>query len=240
MTNLLHALRGVLVGAALALYVLALGPPLIAYTYLSRNPKTIYKVSRGGARLGLWLAGVRLRVAGLEKINPLQNYLYMANHQSNVDPPVLLVSAHQDLRALAKKELFKLPILGFAMKMVGFVPVDRKDPDAAKKSVDSAAEILRTSRYSFLIFPEGTRSWNGQLLPFKHGVFVLAIKSGVPILPVTVNGSRQVMAKGSPEIRPGTVEVLIHDPIPTSGFSFEDRALLAHRVREIIAADLKL
>jgi 1-acyl-sn-glycerol-3-phosphate acyltransferase len=143
-----------------------------------------------------------------------------------------------EVRVLGKKELFKLPVLGTAMKLAGFVPVDRSDREAAVASVQRAAEVAREGA-SFLIAPEGTRSRSGKLLPFKKGAFYMAIESGVPIQPIAVRGVYELMPPGSFSIRSGTIDIFFHDPVPTAGLGREDRDRLIQEVRSRMASALE-
>ena len=161
--------------------------------------------------------------------------VFCSNHESNVDPPVLFQSLHRRLHVLFKAELKKLPILGKVMVAGGFVPVERDRREASMASIDRAAESIRSGN-SFLIFPEGTRSRTAELLPFKKGGFIMAIKAQAPIVPVAVSGGRSAMRKGSWIVRPVMVDVRIGDPVETTGFTLDDRDKLIEIVRGRIEA----
>jgi 1-acyl-sn-glycerol-3-phosphate acyltransferase len=157
----------------------------------------------------------------------------MANHQSNFDIPVLLGHLAVQFRWLAKVELFKIPIFGRAMRKVGYISIDRYDRESAFKSLDVAANKIK-SGVSVLIFPEGTRSRDGKIRPFKKGGFVMAIDSGVPIVPVVITGTRAIMPKGKFRIYPGQVSMVIHKPIDTSTYTRETKEALMESVRRVI------
>jgi 1-acyl-sn-glycerol-3-phosphate acyltransferase len=161
----------------------------------------------------------------------------MANHQSSVDPPVLFTVIPPRIAFMGKKSLFSIPVLGAAMRLGDFVPVHREHPEEARASVDEALEKLNRG-ITLLVYPEGKRSPDGRLLPFKTGVFLLAIRVGVPIVPITVHGAERVMAKGRWEIYPGTVRVTVHPPVETRGRRPEERRALAAQVRATIASAL--
>jgi 1-acyl-sn-glycerol-3-phosphate acyltransferase len=217
-------------------YVLLAGPPVLLYALLRGETDLLYRVGVWGCEMALWLAGVRLEVHGKEKIPTGHAVVFMANHQSNVDPPTL-ISILPRVRVLVRKEIFRVPVLGRAMRMLGFIPVDRQNRERAIRAIEEAIESLKKG-HSFLAYPEGTRSRDGRLLPFKKGVFMLAIKAQVMIVPVTVSGFTKIMRKGERALHPGVVRITIHDPIPTVGYSTEDREALIGRVQQVILSGL--
>jgi len=191
-------------------------------------------------RVALWLAGVRLRVAGRERLQAGRTYLFMPNHQSNVDAPVVLLALGRDARMMAKASLFRIPLLGQALRLARFVPIVREDREAAIASVGQAAEELRRG-LDFVVFPEGTRSRDGQLLELKKGPFFMALEGGVPVVPVRIDGSRRVMRRGARVIHPGLIDVEILapiDPAPLDGPEEARREQVRERVRSALQPSL--
>ncbi len=229
-------IRACFVIFVICLYILILGPPLLLYMLLTGNSDPLYAAGKGGARMALWLAGVRLEVSGLERIPQDRVVVFMANHQGNCDPPALL-AVLPTVSIMAKKEFFRIPILNRAMLARGFIPVDRKHREAAIAAVEQAVRSLQAG-HSFLVFPEGTRSRDGRLQPLKKGVFIMALKVGAPIVPVSVSGSNKIMPKGKFVIHPGRVRITVHDPVATEGLPLDDRELIVERVRQALLAGL--
>ena len=231
---LIAALRSVATYLAVSLYVLIVAPPamLIAIAFGAKNH--LYVLGHIGVRLGLALSGIHYRVAGAEHV-PARSVVFCANHQSNVDPPVLFDAVHPRVHILYKAELNAIPVLTRAFRLGGFIPVDRGNKEAAMRSIEAGAASMRAGN-SFLIFPEGTRSKTDQLLPFKKGGFIMAIKAQAPIVPVAVQGGRAAMQKGSAIIRPVTVTVRIGEPVETAGLRVADRDRLINTVRARIEA----
>jgi 1-acyl-sn-glycerol-3-phosphate acyltransferase len=201
------------------------------WTFLTRDIGLLYRMSMWGAKTGVRLAGVTVETLGLEKINPARTYLFMSNHTSNLDPPLLLPRIPRRTSVMAKKELFRYPILGETMRMGSLVPVDRGNRDAGIAAVRAAAEVIRQG-VNMTIYVEGKRSFDGKLLPFKKGPFYLAMESGVPVVPVTIVGSHALMPKARFQISPWTVKVIFHDPIEPQ--EFVSRECLMERVRRTI------
>jgi 1-acyl-sn-glycerol-3-phosphate acyltransferase len=197
----------------------------------------LYILGHGGVRMGLALSGIRFRIAGAEHMPTNRAAVYCSNHQSNVDPPVVFEALHPRMHILYKVELDRIPVLARAFRLGGFIPVDRQNKESAMRSIDAGASSLRSGN-SFLIFPEGTRSRSAELLPFKKGGFIMAIKAEAPIVPVAIQGGRAAMQKGSWIIRPVTVSIRVGPPVETAGLSLDDRATLIQRVRQQIEAML--
>jgi len=221
------------------LYVLLLGPPFLLWTLITRRPAALYWIGASGVRTGFALAGITVRVTGREHLRA--GAVYACNHTSNIEPPALFLALrelHPRLRVLYKAELRKLPILVWAFDIAGFVPLERANKDQSWTAVDGAAAALREGN-SFFIFPEGTRSKTGELLPFKKGGLIMAIKAQAPIVPVAVFGARDAMRKGSPLIWPTTVTVALQPAVPTAGRTIEDRDAVIADVRAAIARGLQ-
>ena len=208
---------------------------LIAITISVVDPtgKAPHLIGRIWAKSILLTGRIKVKVKGLSKIDPSTSYIYMCNHQSNFDIPVLLAYLKVQFRWLAKAELFRIPLFGLAMKRAGYISIDRRDHQSAIASLKKAAKIIREG-VSVIIFPEGTRSPDGRISPFKKGGFVLAIDSGVPIVPVILHGTRSIMPKKRLRIVPGTVVMEITDPIVLSGYTRNNKEALMSRIREII------
>ena len=211
------------------LYIAVAGPIGLFVGIVLRSTDGLYRLGHGGVRLGLALAGIRWKVAGREHL-PRHAAVYCSNHESNVDPAVLFKALHPQLHVLYKAELHRFPIMGTVFDVGGFVPIDRGDRDKAMASIARGAAALRAG-HSFLIFPEGTRSRTGHLLPFKKGGFIMAIQAQAPIVPVAIQGGRAAMKRGSAFVRPVRVSVRIGTPISTAGLTLDDRDDLIARVR---------
>ena len=233
MTNIFAALRSVLTYIVVSLYVLVAGPIALAIGVGLKNKTALYVPGHIGVWLALGLAGIRYRVHHRERIPTDRAVVFCSNHESNVDPPVLFQALHKRLHVLFKAELTKLPVLGKVMVAGGFVPVERERREASMASIERASESIRAGN-SFLVFPEGTRSRTDELLPFKKGGFIMAIKAQAPIVPVAVSGGRAAMQKGSWYVRPVMVDVKIGEPVETNGMSLDDRDRLIEIVRQRI------
>jgi 1-acyl-sn-glycerol-3-phosphate acyltransferase len=230
MTNLIAAVRSVLTYIVVSIYVLIAGPIALAIGVGLKNKTALYVPGHIGVGLALGMAGIRYKVRGREHIPAKRAVVFCSNHESNVDPPVLFQALHKRLHVLFKAELTKLPVLGAVMIAGGFVPVERGRREASMASIDRAAGSIRAGN-SFLIFPEGTRSKTSELLPFKKGGFIMAIKAQAPIVPVAVSGGRAAMKRGSWFVRPVLVDVRIGEPVETAGYTLDERDELIEVVR---------
>lgn len=234
-TVFIAAIRSVATYVCASLYVAIAGLIGIGLALLFRSKALLYFLGHAGVRLTLGLAGIRFRVEGREHVPAGRPVVFCANHQSNVDPPVLFEALHPRLHILYKAEIDRIPIFGRALRLGGFIPVDRRNKEASLRSIEAGAASIRSGN-SFLIFPEGTRSKTADLLPFKKGGFIMAIKAGAPIVPVAIQGGRDAMQKGSAIIRPVVVSVRIGPPIETAGHSLLERDTLIQRTREGLEA----
>ena len=225
-----------LAGALLA----SLGPPILIYSWLVNKHELVYPWATLGARLWLKFSGVRIVVKGLEFLDPKQPYVFVANHRSYLDTATLFIYTGRRIGILAKKELLKVPVLGVGMGFVNVMAIDRSNRESAIRTTEAAAERIR-SGISFGVFVEGTRAKPGELLPFKKGAFYMAQQAGVPVVPIAIKYSDELMGKGTGEAKSGTIEMVILPPVPTTNVITDDdiNELIAG-VRGSIAAELGL
>jgi 1-acyl-sn-glycerol-3-phosphate acyltransferase len=205
------------------------------WTFLTGDVSFLYRMFTWGAFTGVRLAGVRVEVVGREKLDPSRAYIFMSNHASNLDPPIQIPLIPRRTSVMVKKELFKTPILGSAMRMGSLVPVDRGNRDAGIEAVTAAKAVIDQG-ISMTIYVEGKRSLDGKLLPFKKGPFYLAMACGVPVVPMTIVGTHEAMPKKRFAIKPGLVKVIFHPPIEPQDFG--DRDSLMEKVRATIESGL--
>ena len=229
-------LRTLFIGVFLSLYIIVAGIPLLLYTVISKNPDTLYWAGVRGVMFFVRTVGVRVRVAGTERI-PSGTCLFIANHTSTVDAPAVVGAIPRRIAILLKQSLFRYPIVGQAFHLAHFIPVDRSKQESAIASLEKAIEAMRAGQ-SFLIYPEGTRSRDGRLQEFKKGAVVMAIKAGVPIVPIACSGAHRIMRKRSLQIHPGEILVEFLSPIDASQYTFEEREKLNMVVHDALAAGL--
>jgi 1-acyl-sn-glycerol-3-phosphate acyltransferase len=206
-----------------------------SWTFLTGNVNLLYRLFTWGGKTGVRLAGVRVETIGLERIDPARSYIYMTNHVSNLDPPIQIPRIPGRTSVMVKKELFKTPILGPAMRMGGLVPVDRGNREAGIEAV-AAAKLAIQQGLSMTIYVEGKRSFDGKLLPFKKGPFYLAMECGVPVVPMTIAGTHYAMPKGRFAIKPTTAKMIFHPPIDPKDFGTREE--LMEKVRAAIERGL--
>ncbi len=211
------------------------GLPIAA---LSGSDAVLYRLGHWGVRFALCLAGTRIALEGREKLGDARNTVVISNHESHLDAPVLFEGLGTDFKAVVKKEIFAWPFFGRVLRRAGFVAVDRRDRIQSGQALARAVETLRGGA-CFLVFAEGTRSRTGELGPFKKGGFVIAIDAGSRIVPVVVQGGRDLMPRGGFRIRGGTVRVRVLDPVDAAGYSYADRDRLVGEVHERIAAAIE-
>src|SRR5271156_2429159 len=205
------------------------------WTFITGDIRLLYRMFMFGAFNGVRLTGVRVKTVGLDQLDPARTYIFMSNHISNLDPPITIPLIPRRTSVMVKKELFKFPILGQAMRMGSLVPVDRGNRDAGIESVRFAKKVVEQG-LNMTIYVEGHRSFDGKLLPFKKGPFYLAMECGVPVVPVTITGTHDVMPKGRFAIKPGLVTVIFHAPIEPEDFG--NRECLMQKVRSAIDSGL--
>jgi 1-acyl-sn-glycerol-3-phosphate acyltransferase len=205
------------------------------WTFLTGDIRLLYRVAMWSAWTGVRIAGIRVRTVGLERLDPQRNYVFMSNHVSNIDPPIMVPLIPRRTSVMVKKELFNYPLLGKTMRLGSLVPVDRGNREAGIAAVRAASAVLRQG-INMIIYVEGHRSFDGKLMPFKKGPFFLAIACGVAVVPVTIAGSHYVMPKGRFAIKPATVTVMFHAPIEPKDFA--SRQCLMEKVRRAIDSGL--
>ena len=203
------------------------------FPLLSPGEKKAHSIARLWARMLLRLASTTVRVIGVENVLTNRPQIFMANHQSDFDILVVLAHIPGQFRWIAKQELFRIPIFGRAMRNAGYIEIDRQNHAKALQSIAEAARKIRDGK-SVVTFPEGTRSQDGTVRPFKQGLFHLAIHAGVPIVPISIIGAHEIMPKRSLNVKPGTITMIIDKPVEVTGYTIETRAELIERVRSII------
>ena len=221
-----------------ALLILAAAPILLACVLVDA-PDAFVAFGRWAMRISRILVNLDVAVENAERMISPRPCVFMANHGGFIDGPLLVMLIPPPLRILPKKSLFRIPVIGLAMRFTGFVPVDRKGKQGGKASVERAVSFMRERNYSFLIFPEGTRTRTGVLQPFRRGGFFLALKTGAPIVPISISGSFAIMRRGRWIPRKGRVHVLVHPAVPVEGFTEDTMTGLVERVRDAVASGLK-
>ncbi len=232
----LAPLRTACAFVVISLYILLVGPPGLLVASLFRWPNLLYRLGTYGVWIGMAILGLRYRVEGRQHVLEGRPAIYCVNHVSNVDPPIAFMVLRRlfpHLQIVYKAVLRRTPVLGRAFHIAGFVPLDRGNQSQTTAGVAQAVRQMHEGK-SFLVYPEGTRSRTGELLPFKKGAFIMAIEAQVPIVPMAILGSRAAMAKGSPVIYPVTILIRVGEAVPTAGLTFADRDDLMTLVRERI------
>lgn len=233
-------LRGLLFAdPAIVLATVFFGTVSIIISFFDSIGNVQIRVARAWARTLLAVSGVKVRVEGLDGIDPSGSYVFIANHLSYMDTPVALAHIPVQFRFLAKRGLFQIPFLGQHLSRAGHIPVPREDPRAAVKTMQLAAEVIQQKKISLLIFPEGGRSHDGILRPFKEGGAYIAIKAGVPLVPLVMIGTRKVLPYGAGIVESGEVTLRILKPIDTRNLTLKDRATVTNQLREQILNELK-
>jgi 1-acyl-sn-glycerol-3-phosphate acyltransferase len=220
---------------AITVYTAVLGTLSIGSSLFEKSGYFAHWCARTWSRLILLTTGVRVRMVGLEKLEPGRTYVFVANHQSIYDIPILFWSLPYQLRIIAKQSLGSFPFLGWHLRRTGHMLVDRRRPDRSK--IFGWASRLTANGLSLIVFPEGTRSVDGRVGTFKGGSFLLALEAGLPVVPLSVVGSRHVMLKGRLATYPGHVTLVVHEPIDTRPLAGTDPKAFGERVRAVIAPD---
>jgi 1-acyl-sn-glycerol-3-phosphate acyltransferase len=230
-------MRTILLGLIYILLIFVLFFLLLFFWPLGlREP--LLRIGKWAMSLAPGVLGIRVNISGRERIDRRARYVFMSNHLSFLDGPLLFLLIPQSVRVILKKQVFRIPVVGQGMRFVGFVPVDRKRAQGGRKSIERAAGLMREKGYSYLIFPEGTRTRDGRTQAFKRGGFFLALESGAAIAPITIRGTYELMPRGSMFARRGTIDVLFHPPVPTADTDSTTMPALVDKVREIIVSGL--
>lgn len=232
----LSYLRALLITDPLVIVITSiLGTADLIVSFLDRTGNAQHVVARIWSRILLLVGGVRVKVTGLDRIDPKKGYVIASNHLSFADTPLVLAHVPLQFRFMAKKSLFQVPFIGFHLRRGGHIPVPREDARGSVRAIHEAGRIIRENNCSILVFPEGGRS-HGELRPFKEGAALIAITAQAPLVPVAIVGTRDVLPMGSLHIRAARVEMRIGEPIPTTGLAPKDRGPLTEELRRRVAA----
>lgn len=212
--------------------------PIIAVGLFDKEKYYTGKLIKMWARWVIWSTGIQYEIDGLDNLNLDKQYIFMSNHESALDIVLGVAAIPFNLVFLAKKELFRVPVFGWAMEAAGMIKIDRQNPEIARKSVSEAVDTLMHSSFSTLIYPEGTRSNGEELLPFKKGGFILAIRTQLPVVPITILGAGNVLPKGTLAIKKSHIKMIIDNPIPTLEMDINDKDQLLQDCRNIINQNL--
>ncbi len=232
------AARTLLVAILIVLTVIVLAVPLLISLLLGLRRPWL-PIGAFFVRLFGRIAGIRVEIRGRENLHRDRTVVYMPNHVSMLDGPLFVAHLRRKVRVIIKKEAFRLPVVGTGMKFIGFVPVDRKGGETGRQAIEKAIGTIKASGDAFVVFPEGTRSRDGALQRFRRGGFFLAAESGSAIVPVAIQGTRELMPKGSLVIRPGRVRFAFLPPVETAGLRTEGIPELMDRVRGAMARALE-
>jgi len=225
--------------ASIVLTILTLPAILVLFfSALSRRPEAFLAYGVWMMRVGQRLLGIEVEAEGRERLDRRTPYVFMCNHLSFLDAPALVTVIDRPVRSIVKRFVFRIPVFGWGMRLAGFVPVDKEGIGEGRKRIARASGLIREKGYSFLVFPEGQRSWDGRLQPFRRGGFFLALEAGAPIVPVSIAGTFELMPRVSRRVRRGRVRIVFHEPIAAAGFSPETLPELMERVRAAIASGL--
>lgn len=225
--------------ASIVLAVLTLPAALVLLvSALLRRPEAFLAYGVWTMRVGQRLLGITVEAEGRDRLDRRTPYVFMCNHLSFLDAPALVTVIDRPVRSIVKRFVFRIPVFGWGMRLAGFVPVDKEGIGEGRKRIARASGLIREKGYSFLVFPEGQRSWDGRLQPFRRGGFFLALEAGAPIVPVSIAGTFELMPRVSRRVRRGRVRIVFHEPIAAADFSPETLPELMERVRAAIASGL--
>jgi len=210
----------------------------LLFPRISPGENKAHKIANLWAKMLLKLSSIRVNVIGRENVLMNRPQIFMANHQSDFDTLIVLAYIPGQFRWIVKKELFKIPVFGKAMKSAGYIEIDRQNHEKAMRSLEEAAQKIREGK-SVMTFPEGTRSKDGTIKSFKQGMFHLAIQAGVPIVPISIIGAHEILPKRSLKVKPGRITMVIDRPVEVSGYTIETRAELIERIRNIIIRNVE-
>ncbi|MFW6140756.1 MAG: lysophospholipid acyltransferase family protein [Acidobacteriota bacterium] len=230
-------MRSIILYAFIAFTALMLIPLLLVCAFFNW-PEPLFFVGKHALAVGQIIVGLKVEYEGLHRIKKNQRYIYMPNHLSMLDGPILFKAIPQNVRVILKKEVFRLPVVGQAMKEAHFIPVDRKGKQGGKRAVQKAVRMIQKNNISFLVFPEGTRSHTGELQKFKRGGFFLAIDSQTSIVPVSILGTYDLMPRGNYFIKKGRVKIVFHPPLSVQGYTHEKMSGLIEKVVDRISKSL--
>ena len=205
--------------------------PILIFGWFDKDKWLVGKISRLWARWVIWSMGITYEIKGIKHLSYKHQYIFMCNHESALDVLLGVACIPNNIIFLAKKELFRIPIFGWAMQAAGMIKIDRRNRKKARLSVDSTVEKLKGSKFSTLLYPEGTRSETGKIQPFKKGGFILAIRSKLPVVPITIIGARSVLPKKSLTLNKGVIKIIIDVPIDTADLHEEDKDKLLTQCR---------
>jgi 1-acyl-sn-glycerol-3-phosphate acyltransferase len=232
-------IRTIFVWSCIVIATLVLGFFAFITYFFDRKGRVVHRYARLWGKTALLANRVKVKIEGMEHLNGKGPYIFMSNHQGSYDIFALLGHLPYQFKWLAKKELFSIPFFGWTMAAAGYIRIDREGTRETVEAMNDAAQKIRDGM-SVVIFPEGSRSPDGSIQPFKKGGFTLAIKSGVPIVPIAISGSRDIMPKDKLTAASGEIRIRMDHPIKTENFSVKDRESLMKRVKETITKDFKL
>jgi 1-acyl-sn-glycerol-3-phosphate acyltransferase len=225
-----------LVFVYLFLTILAIPVLLICAVFGLRDAFLAY--GRWMMRLGRFILGIDIEVIGLDRLDRGTSYVFMSNHLSFLDAPLLVIVLDRPVRVIVKRFVFRIPILGLGMRFSGYVPLDKERAGSGRRSIARAAQSIKEKGFSFLIYPEGQRSWDGRLQPFRRGGFFLALECGTPVAPVSISGTYELMPRGKWLIRKGSVRIVFHEPISVANFAQETMFELVEKVKATVSSGL--